>query len=67
MGKRNDSMITEIERGKKIPGKLETTNPRGNTSTLLRAVQDLTNENEALKRRMSNQNIAKDECVKIDE
>ncbi|MEE4247333.1 MAG: hypothetical protein V2I33_18125 [Kangiellaceae bacterium] len=50
MEKRNAGLLDEIERGKKVVGKIETTNQFGNTSTLLRSIRELTAENETLKK-----------------
>ena len=37
--RRNAMLVRELECSKKLSGKMETTNPRGNTTTFLRTIQ----------------------------
>lgn len=60
-------LVRELECSKKLSGKIETTNPRGNTTQLLREIDNLTDENQRLKDRINSQSLASEECVKIDE
>ena len=60
-------LVRELECSKKLSGKIETTNPRGNTTSLLRTIRELEEENNKLKDRINSQSLASDECIKIDE